>query len=84
MTVEDIKEAIAELRIEEKTSLAAWIIEQDAAEWDRQIEEDFSPGGAGMSLLEEAEADVHAGRVKSMDEFLADEKARGRTPNQRP
>jgi len=71
MTVEAIKEAIAELGAEEKTSLAAWLIEQDAAEWDRQMEEDFSPGGAGMALIEEAEADAIAGRVQSMDEFLS-------------
>ena len=70
MTVEAVKEAIAELAADEKTSLAAWLIEQDAAEWDRQMEEDFSPSGAGMALLEEAEADVRSGRVKSMDEFL--------------
>jgi hypothetical protein len=70
MTVEAIKEAIAELAADEKTSLAAWLIGQDAAEWDRQMEEDFSPSGAGMALLEEVEADVRSGRVKSMDEFL--------------
>jgi hypothetical protein len=75
MTVESIKHAIAELRPEEKTSLAAWLIEQDSAEWDRQMEEDFSPGGAGMALLEEAEADARAGRVKPMDEFLAEAEA---------
>jgi hypothetical protein len=53
MTVESIKQAIAELGPEDKTSLAAWLIEQDAAEWDRQLEEDFSPSGAGMALLGE-------------------------------
>jgi hypothetical protein len=37
MTVESIKQAIAELGAEEKTSLATWLIEQDAAEWDRQM-----------------------------------------------
>ncbi len=72
MTVEAIKEAISELGADEKTSLAAWLIEQDAAEWDRQMEEDFSPGGAGMALFEEAKAELHAGRVKPMDEFLAE------------
>jgi hypothetical protein len=70
MTVEAIKGAIAELGAAEKTSLVAWLIEQ--VEWDRQMEEDFSPGGAGMALLEEAEADVRAGRVKPMDGFLAE------------
>jgi hypothetical protein len=83
MTVESIKEAIAELGAEEKTSLTAWLLEQDAAEWDRQMEEDFSPGGAGMALLEEAESDVAAGRVKSMDEFLAEAKARRKTQDHR-
>jgi hypothetical protein len=80
MTVESIKQAIAELGAEEKTSLATWLIEQDAAEWDRQMEEDFSPGGALMALVEEAEADVRAGRTKPLDEFLADEETRGPNP----
>lgn len=76
MTVESIKAAIADLPAEEKTSLAAWLLQQDMGEWDKQIEEDFSPGGRGMALLEEAEADVRAGRVKPMDEFLAEAKVR--------
>jgi hypothetical protein len=41
----------------------AWLIEQDAAVWDRQMEEDFSPGGAGMSLLKEAKAVARAGGI---------------------
>jgi hypothetical protein len=41
-------------------------------EWDRQIDEDFSPGGRGMVLLEEATADVRKGRVKPLDGFLAE------------
>ena len=80
MTVDSIKQAIAELGAEEKTSLATWLMEQDAAEWDRQMEEDFAPGGAGMALLEEAEADVRASRTEPMEEFLAEEKARGPNP----
>ncbi len=76
MTLEAIKEAITELPPCEKTRLAAWLLQQDREEWDRQIEEDFSPGGHGMALLEEAEADVREGRAKPMDEFLAEAKAR--------
>jgi hypothetical protein len=76
VSIESIKEAIAELGAEEKASLTAWLIEQDAAEWDRQMEEDFLPGGAGMALLEEAESNVRAGRTKPMDEVIADAKAR--------
>jgi hypothetical protein len=37
MTLEAIKEAIAELPNSEKTSLAKWLNEQDAADWDRQM-----------------------------------------------
>jgi hypothetical protein len=33
MTVEAINEAIAELGPQEKASLSAWLIEQDATEW---------------------------------------------------
>ena len=76
MTVESIKQAIAELPSEQKTSLTAWLVRQDLDDWDRQIEQDFSPGGAGMALLNEAEADVRQGRLKPMDELLAEVKAR--------
>lgn len=52
------------------------------AEWDRQIEENFSPAGRGMALVEEAEGDVREGRVKPMDEFLAE--VRTRRPRRKP
>lgn len=84
MTVEAIKEAIAGLEPEEKTSLTAWLLAQDAAEWDRQMEEDFSPGGEGMALLEQAAADVDAGRIEPMDEFLTGEKVGKTTLNPLP
>jgi len=71
MTVEAIKEAITGLPRAERTRLAAWLLQQDMEEWDRQIQEDFSPGGRGMPLLEQAQADVREGRVKPMDELLA-------------
>ncbi len=74
MKVETIKEAIAELPPNQKTHLAAWIVQQDLIEWDRQIEEDFSAGGRGMALLEEAEADAREGRVRPLDDVLAEAK----------
>jgi hypothetical protein len=80
MTLEAIKEAIRDLAPDEKTRLAAWLLQQDMEEWDRQIEEDFSPGGRGMALLEEAEADVREGRAKPMDEFLAEARAKRNRP----
>jgi hypothetical protein len=84
MTVDTIKEAIADLPRDEKARLAAWLLQQDSEEWDRQIQEDFSPGGHGMALLEEAKTDVIKGRVKPMDELLAAAKTRRRRPKPQP
>jgi hypothetical protein len=84
MTIEAIKEAIADLPPDEKTRLAAWVIEQDLEEWDRQIQDDFSPGGRGRALLEEAQADAREGRSKPLEEFLAETRARRSPPNSKP
>ena len=84
MTLEAIKEAITELPRDEKARLAAWLLQQDSKEWDRQIEEDFSPGGRGMALLEEARADVREGRAKPLDEFLTEAKAQRQRPKPKP
>jgi hypothetical protein len=71
MTLEAIKQAITELPAEAKTSLVTWLNEQDAKAWDRQIEADFSEGGAGMALLESWDAEIKAGKSMPMEEFLA-------------
>ncbi len=68
MTVEAIKEAFEHLPDEEKTALAAWIVEQDMQAWDKQMEDDFSAGGAGMALLEQVKADIAAGKFKPFEE----------------
>ena len=83
MKVEAIKEAIAGLPADEKTRLATWIIRQDMMEWDRQIEEDFSAGGRGMALLEEAEADVREGRARPLDDVLAEARAARKSQSKR-
>ena len=70
MTLEAIKEAIAELPDNEKTSLAEWLSAQDAAIWDRQIEADFSEGGAGLALLESWDAEINRGGAISLDDFF--------------
>ena len=79
MTVESIKKAIEDLPPDQKTSLTAWLVRQDMDDWDRQIEEDFSQGGAGMALLEEAESDIQEGRIQPMDELLAEVTVRRKT-----
>ena len=56
MTLEAIKEAIVQLPEEERLALESWM----AKAWDAQIEQDFSPGGAGLALLEEVDAQIEA------------------------
>ena len=76
MTVADIKAAIAQLPEPELLELAEWLDEIRNRAWDAEMERDFSSGGRGIRLLEEAEEDLRAGRVKPMEEFLAEAKAR--------
>ena len=84
MTIEAIKDAITGLPLEEKTRLAAWVLQQDLGDWDRQIQDDFSPGGRGMALLEQAQADAREGRSKPLDQFLAEIRAGRARPNSKP
>ena len=75
MTVEAIKDAIVHLSEPERQELADWFEELEEEAWDRQIERDFLHGGRGAYLLDEAKADIAAGRTKSMKEFLAEAKS---------
>ena len=68
MTLDAIKEAIAELPTKKKAALAAWLSEQEMDEWDREMKKDFSPGGRGMRLVEKVKADIRAGKFRPMDE----------------
>ncbi len=70
MTLEAIKSAIAELPDRERASLAAWLMQQDAEAWDKEIAADFSEGGAGMGLLESWDAEIKAGGSVPLEEFL--------------
>jgi len=64
MTLEAIKEAIERLPKSKKGTLLNWLNEQDLREWDAQIEEDFSPGGAGMALLRDVDKNIEQGRLE--------------------
>jgi hypothetical protein len=68
MELAEIQRAIEELPREQQTALAAWLAERDQAEWDAEIERDFSPGGAGMKVLEEMKADARAGKFRPFEE----------------
>ena len=64
MTVEAIKEAIADLPAEEKVSLAAWLNLQTMDDWDKQMEQDFSPGGRGMAFVEQVQREIGEGEAR--------------------
>jgi hypothetical protein len=68
MDLAEIQHAIEELPKEQQAALTAWLAERDQAEWDAEIERDFSPGGAGIALLEEMKADACAGHYRPFEE----------------
>jgi hypothetical protein len=67
MTVDAIKEAIAGLSEHERATLAAWLIEREYDEWDRQMAKDFSPGGRGHHLVEKVQQQIAAGEFALMN-----------------
>jgi hypothetical protein len=52
MSLTELQRAIEALPAEQQASLAAWLAERDRRQWDLELEQDFSPGGAGMALLD--------------------------------
>jgi hypothetical protein len=82
VTLEAIKDAIAELPAPQKTTLISWLNSQDSDEWDRQIEADFSDGGAGMSLLDQWDTEIKAGTSISLEEFLTQRATHTKCPGE--
>jgi hypothetical protein len=68
MNLTEIQHVIEELPAEEQTTLAAWIVDRDRARWDEEIEHDFSPGGAGMELLDRVKKQVSDGLSRPLSE----------------
>jgi hypothetical protein len=64
MTLAEIQHAIEELPEDEQTELATWVAERYHPGWDEQIERDFSPGGAGMELLQHVKEQVQKGESR--------------------
>lgn len=68
MTIEAIKEAINKLPDDDKVTLAAWLNLQNADDWDREMQRDFSPGGRGQHLVAKVKADVRDGKFRPMSQ----------------
>lgn len=71
MTLEAIKAAIAELPEDERHSLTFWLNELDYDDWDKEMVNDFSPGGRGHHLVGEVKRKIAEGNARPMEEGLA-------------
>jgi hypothetical protein len=68
MELAEIQRAIETLPKDQQDALVAWLSARDQAEWDGQIERDFSPGGAGNALLDEMKADARSGKFRPFEQ----------------
>ena len=66
MSLLEVQQTIERLSEEEQATLMAWLEQRDRALWDRQITRDFSPGGAGMTLLEQVDAEIDKGNFEPL------------------
>ena len=71
MTVEAIKAATAELPKAERHSLALWLHELDYDAWDKEMVNDFSPGGRGYHLVEKVKKEIAEGKARPVEERIA-------------
>lgn len=73
--VRELAERVKALPPEDLEEFLAWLAAYDlerADAWDRKIELDAQQGGRLNRLVEEARADIAAGRVKPLDKALDD------------
>jgi hypothetical protein len=71
-TVQKLAETIETLPPEERAELYAWLDVRRAREWDAQIKAD-STNSRFDHLIEEAQADYHAGRCRPLDDLVNDQ-----------
>ncbi len=66
MSLAEIEKAVDALSPEELTQLADYIAHHDNLAWDKQLEDDFSPGGKHAAVIEKIDAGIDAGRFRSL------------------
>jgi hypothetical protein len=67
MTVEAIKDAIAELSEPDRESLTAWLNSPSYDDWDRQMAADFRAGGRGEALFERVRGQIAEGLARPIE-----------------
>ena len=66
MSVADLKREVDALPPGELAELSAYIAKREAAEWDAQIDRDFSEGGRLCDVLAEVRQGIRAGRLQDL------------------
>jgi len=61
MSLAEIEQAVDKLSPEDLIKLAAHIARRDKFAWDKEIEEDFSPGGKHEKTLKKVDVEIDAG-----------------------
>jgi len=61
-TVEEIKQAVNKLSLEQRAEFAKWFNNWEDDDWDRQMQDDARTGRLD-SLLSEVDGDIESGRV---------------------
>jgi hypothetical protein len=68
-TISEIEAAIKRLPPDEARKLSDWLVDYLDDDWDRQMTADLE-GGKLDRLIESAEADIAADRVRDLNEVL--------------
>jgi len=71
MSLAEIEKAIDQLPPKELTKLAAHIARRDKLAWDKELEEDFVPGGKHEKALEKIDAEIDSGNFTLADKNFA-------------
>lgn len=66
MSVADLKREVDALPSGDLAELSAYIAKREGAEWDAQIDRDFSEGGRLCDVLAEVRDDICAGRLQDL------------------
>lgn len=66
MNLTELKAVVDRLPSAELAELSGYILKQDQAAWDREIDADSAPGGRLSEVLEEVRAEIRCDRLEDM------------------
>ncbi|MBI4877845.1 MAG: hypothetical protein HY822_24705 [Acidobacteria bacterium] len=66
-SLHEIQTAIGGLSAGERRTLLDWLLDADRQAWDRQIAEDFAPGGTGACWLADIDEQIRQGQFRPLE-----------------